>query len=119
MSWLFEGTVWPFVFVVLILGGGAAYMTGRAIAGGWQSYALLAFYCFLLALVSRFLLFALFERTLTAWPYVIVNFVILGAFALLGHRRERTRQMVSQYGWLNERTSPLSWRDRNGRAAGR
>ena len=112
MELLFEGGPWPFVFVVLIIGGGAAYMTGRAIAGGWQSYGLLAFYCFLLALVSRFLLFALFERTLTAPGYVLVNFVILMGFALLGHRIERTRQMTGQYGWINERSSPLSWRNR-------
>ena len=37
---------------------------------------------------------------------------ILVAFASLGYRAMRTTQMVTQYGWLYERTSPLSWRDR-------
>jgi hypothetical protein len=38
--------------------------------------------------------------------------VILVAAACLGFRAMRTTQMVTQYRWLYERTSPLTWRDR-------
>ncbi|MEL6752264.1 MAG: DUF6867 family protein [Pseudomonadota bacterium] len=110
MEALFEGSIWPFVAIVVVVGGGAAYMTGRAIAGGWQSYLLLAFYCLLLAITAQFLLFALFERTLLSPTGVVLNFVVLLVFGLLGHRMQRTAQMVTQYSWLNERTTPLSWR---------
>ena len=33
-----EGTIWHFLFVSGLLGGGAAWMTGRACAQTWRSY---------------------------------------------------------------------------------
>jgi hypothetical protein len=37
---------------------------------------------------------------------------VLLAGACLGFRLMRTKQMVTQYRWLYERTSPLTWRNR-------
>ena len=34
-------------------------------------------------------------------------------FGILGYKYTRTNQMVSQYHWLYERASPLSWRARS------
>ncbi len=111
MALLGSAGFWPFFFVVIVIGGGSAWMTGRSIAQGWQSYALLAFYVLLLAFAARFLMFALFEERLINVIAFLTGYVVLLAFALLGHRTERTRQMVTQYGWLNRRSSPLSWKD--------
>ncbi len=102
---------WPFFFVVIVIGGGTAWMTGRSIAQTWKSYALLAFYVLLLACAARFLMFALFEERLLNGVAFLTGYVVLIVFALLGHRTERTRQMVTQYSWLNRRSSPLSWKD--------
>ena len=37
---------------------------------------------------------------------------VLFLLAGLGFRLTRARQMAGQYGWLFERTGPLTWRER-------
>jgi hypothetical protein len=54
----------------------------------------------------------LFDGTLTSLYYYLVTYAILVVAALFGFRAMRTTQMVTQYRWLYERTSPLTWRDR-------
>ena len=66
----------------------------------------------LLAGAVRFFHYALFEGTLTSLYYYLVTYGILVLAACLGFRAMRTTQMVTQYRWLYERTSPLTWRDR-------
>lgn len=109
MDVFYEQGFWEFFFIVIVIGGGSSYMAGRAVAQGWQSYGLLAFYCLLLAAATRFLLYALFQETLLGIGYLAVSFVVCFAFSLLGHRIERTRQMTTQYSWANKRTTPLTW----------
>jgi hypothetical protein len=66
----------------------------------------------LLAGAVRFFHDALFNGTLTSLYYYLVTYAILVIGACLGFRAMRTTQMVTQYRWLYERTSPLTWRDR-------
>ena len=66
----------------------------------------------LLAGAVRFFHYALFEGTLASLYYYLVTYAILVLAACLGFRAMRTTQMVTQYRWLYERTSPLTWRDR-------
>ncbi len=107
-----EHSVWLFLLVTVAMGGWAAWMTGRAIALTWRSFASLVLYLLLLACAVRFIHFALFQGTLLSLRYYSVDAAVLMAFGLLGWRRNRARQMTRQYRWLYEPSGPLGWRER-------
>ncbi len=109
-----EPSVWLFLLVTVILGGGAAWMTGRAIALTWRPAWQVAVYAVLLGAVVRFLHYALFHGTLLSPRYYLVDTVILLGLGLVAYRHTRARQMTTQYRWLYERTGPLTWRERTG-----
>jgi hypothetical protein len=94
------------------IGGGAAWLTGRAIALTWRPYWHLAVYIALLGAGVRFVHFALFEADLLALASYLVDTVFFLAVGSLAFRTTRAAQMVTQYPWLYERAGPLSWRDR-------
>lgn len=99
-----------FALITLALGGGAAWMTGRAVAGSWTHPAALVGYIALLACAVRFLHFALAGGSLLTLWYWSVDYLILLAIAALSYRIRRVSQMTTQYFWLYHRTSPLTWR---------
>ena len=107
-----EPSAWLFLLVTVALGGGGAWMAGRAAAIGWKHPALLAFYLLLLAVAVRFIHHALFGGTMFSLHYYIADAIVLEIIGFLGFRVIRTRQMVTQYPWLYERAGPLSWRPR-------
>jgi hypothetical protein len=45
--------------------------------------------------------------------YYLVDFAVCLAFGFLGFRLTRVRQMVSRYGWINERAGWFGWRRRD------
>ncbi len=98
-TFIWEVTWWEFVLVTCVLGGGAAYFTGRAIARTWQSNAQLVVYMLLLGLAVRFIHFALYHGTLISPYYYVVDTIVLIALAMLGKRVTRARQMARQYGF--------------------
>ena len=106
---IWEVTFWEFMFITVALAGGAAYMTGRAIARTWLTDFNLITYMVLLAAATRFIHFALFNGTLLSPYYYLVDLAVLLAMAFLGKRVTRARQMARQYSCLYERTGPLSW----------
>ncbi len=118
---LFVEKSWvAFLIVTVILGGGIAFLSGRALARGWRPFWMAVAYMLLLGVVVRFLHWGLFlDATFPSWResagdllsvhYYITDTLILIAFAGLGYRLERARQMVSQYGWIFRRKSPLTW----------
>jgi hypothetical protein len=108
-----NGTL-AFVLVTLLIGGGAAWRTGQAVAGSWQPFWPVAAYTLLIAAAVRFLHYALFGGLLLSLPSYLIDLVILMLLALLGHRMRRTRHMTEQYPWMFERVSPFLWRDRSG-----
>ena len=116
MGVIWEIDVWIFVFLTIVFGGGAAWMTGRAIATGWQPFWKAAAYCLLLGAAVRFFHYGLFkpplEGSLFSLQYYVVDTAILVALAWLGYRTTRTNQMATQYSWLYRRTSPLTWTGR-------
>lgn len=112
MGVLWETSFLPFLFVTVIIGGGAAYLAGRALAIGWRRIGKLVFYMLLLAGAVRFFHYALFGGTLLSVQYYVVDALVLIGFALLGYRLTRVRQMVTQYRWLYERAGPFFWRER-------
>jgi hypothetical protein len=107
----------PFVFVLLtiVLGGGAAWRAGQAVAESWGELWPVIAYTALIAAAVRFLDYALFAGPLVSPASFATDFLILCVFALLGHRVRRTRHMSEQYPWLFERLGPLGWRLRGGR----
>ncbi len=106
---VWEVTFWEFLFVTVILAGGAAYLTGRAVARSWQTNTTLVLYMVLLALATRFIHFALFQGTLLSPYYLAVDFIVITAIALLGKRITRARQMARQYSFEYDRKGSLSW----------
>lgn len=101
-----------FLLVTVILGGGAAYLTGRAVALTWRPAYQLLVYVAGLAFSVRFIHYALFEGTLLSAQYAIVDFVVLLLLAALGFRVTRAAQMATQYSWLYERQGPVAWKER-------
>lgn len=112
MGILWEVDFVTFFFVTLVIGGGAAFMAGRALAGTWKPIGLLIFYMLLLGFAIRFFHFALFDGTLLSLHYYLVDSAALSGFALLGYRIKRVSQMTSLYAWMYERAGPLAWRER-------
>jgi hypothetical protein len=107
-----EPSFWLFAFVTVLLGGWAAWMTGRAMALSWKPYWQLIVYLLILAGAVRFIHYALFEGTLLTIQYYLVDAAVLFVIGSLGFRYFRARQMATQYRWLYERTGLFSWRER-------
>jgi hypothetical protein len=112
VSFFSDDVPWVFLVLTVILGGGAAFLSGRGLARAWKPFWRVFVYMALLAAAVRFFHYALFNGTLTSLHYYAVAYAVLLIFASLGFRSMRTSQMVTQYAWLYERTSPLTWRKR-------
>jgi hypothetical protein len=87
-------------------------MAGRAIAQTWRPLWHAVIYMMLLGGAVRFIHFALFEAELLSLPSYLVDTLFLIVVACLSFRVARTTQMVTQYKWLYERVSPVTWRER-------
>jgi hypothetical protein len=112
MSWLSDDGLRVFLVLTVIIGGGAAFLSGRSLARSWKPFWRVFLYIALLAAAIRFFHYALFDGSLLSPYYYVVAYAVLLAAACLGFRTMRTTQMVTQYRWLYQRTSPLTWRDR-------
>jgi hypothetical protein len=111
------GIIWEigfgtFLLVTVILGGGAAYLTGRAVALTWRPSFQLIVYTAGLTFSVRFIHYALFGGTLLSIQYAIVDFLVLFLIGGVGFRLTRAAQMASQYSWLYERQGGFFWRRR-------
>jgi hypothetical protein len=104
-----ENSFGIFLLVSVVLGGGAAWLAGRAIAATWRPWWHVAFYMLILTLAVRFLHFALFGATFLTAHYYLVDFGVCLAFGFLGFRTTRAAQMVTQYRWINVRSGAFSW----------
>jgi hypothetical protein len=105
-----EASIWQFLFITVLLGGWAAWMTGKACAQTWRPTRTLFLYMLGLGLAVRFIHHALFEGTMFSLQYYVVDTIVVMILGFLGFRYTRTNQMVSQYHWLYERASLLSWK---------
>jgi uncharacterized membrane protein len=113
MPVLYQGSgLSTFILVTVLMGGLAAYASGKAIAETWRPFWQVPLYMLVIAGAVRFCHFALFEATLISAPSYVVDFLIAVAAASLGYRLVRARQMAVQYGWLFRRAGPLGWRPR-------
>lgn len=123
MSLIAEESFAAFLLITVFLGGGAAFLAGRALARSWKPFGRVVIYMLLLGAAVRFLHWGLFmDATYASWRdmrgtlispyYYLVDTLVLIGMAALGYRLERARQMTTQYGWIYERTSPFTWRKR-------
>ena len=113
MSLFVEDSPWIFLFMTVILGGGAAFQAGRSLASKWRPLWMAIAYMVPLGVALRFLHFALFEADLLSIHYFLTDTIVLVAGVLLGYRLTRVHQMVSQYPWLYERSGLLSWKGKS------
>jgi hypothetical protein len=113
-----EGSFGIFLLVTVILGGGAAWLSGQAIAATWRPWWHIVAYMLILGFVVRFFHHALFGGTLMSVHYYLVDTAICLAVAFLGFRVTRAAQMATQYGFLNARTGLLTWARRRAATPG-
>jgi hypothetical protein len=108
-----ERSLGIFLLVSVAMGGGAAWLAGRALAATWRPWWHLALYMLLLSLAVRFIHYALFESKFLTLHYYLVDYAVCLGFGLLGFRVMRVKQMVTRYSWINERAGLLRWRRRD------
>ncbi len=109
-SLIWEESFGAFLLVSLALGGGTAWMTGRAVALGWDARWKLVVYILLLGCAVRFIHYALFGGTLLSLHYYGVDLVLLLAIASCAYIVTRSGQMGSQYRFAFTRIGPFGWR---------
>lgn len=105
-----EDSFGVFLLVTLVLGGGAAWLAGRAIAQTWRPLWQVVAYGLILGGAVRFIHFSLFGGTLLSAHYFLVDSAFCIGLGLLGFRIARVRQMVNQYRWINAPAGRLRWR---------
>ncbi len=123
-GWVFAGTpggFWTFLIFTVLLGGAAAWATGRAFAATWRALAMLPVALIVLAAAVRFLHYALSgtdlfpgQEGLLSPGYFLVALAVAVGFAALGYRLRRVEQMTRQYPWLFAKSGTLSWAMRDG-----
>jgi hypothetical protein len=117
MTAVHAGETWLQVLMLtVIIGGGAAVLAGRAIAGTWRPYWHVPCYMLLLGGGVHFLHFALFSGDILSLPSYLVDTAYLVAASSIAFRATRSGQLARQYPWLYERTGPFTWRNRNSNA---
>jgi hypothetical protein len=105
-----EGSSSIFLLVSIIFGGGAAWLSGRAIALTWRPVWQVFVYSLILGCAVRFIHFSLFGGTLLSAHYYLIDSLVCMGTGFLGFRAARVSQMVTQYRWINRPDGPLRWR---------
>ena len=113
-----ENSLGVFLLVSVAMGGGAAWLAGRAIAATWRPWWHVAAYIMILSFGVRFLHFALFDGKFLTLHYYLVDYAVCLGLGLLGFRLQRVSQMVTRYSWINERAGMFRWRRRGDTTAG-
>ena len=108
-----ERSLGIFLLVSVAMGGGAAWLAGRALAATWRPWWHLALYMLLLTLAVRFIHYALFDSKFLTLHYYVVDYAVCLGIGLLSFRVMRVKQMVTRYSWINERAGLLRWRSRD------
>jgi len=126
MEWILGTTIPVFIGVVIVLGGGTAFMMGQAIAQAWHPWWQNIAYSLMLAIAVQFLTYALFDGAFivaavvssqappfgTAMAGYLATSLVLTAVSSFAFRITRARKMVSQYPWLYERVGLFGWRSK-------
>ena len=112
MGELYSGeSVLQVVLLTVVIGGGAAALSGRAIARAWRPPWQVVIAAFLLGAAARFFHYALFQGELLSLPSYACDTAIFVIAGMLAWRATRANQMVQQYPWLYARSGPFGWRE--------
>jgi len=95
-----ENSFGVFLLVTVVLGGGTAWLSGRAIAQTWRPWWSVVAYMLVLGAIVRFFHFALFDGTLLSPHFYVVDTGVALLFGMAGFRVTSARQMIRQYGVL-------------------
>ena len=101
------------LFTVVIMGG-AAFMTGHAVASTWRPAWQAVAYSLLLGAADRFLVFALFEGALLSGTEFIRDTAVIMTICLVGYRITRVLKIARQYPWLYQRNGYFKLKSRDG-----
>src|ERR1700730_5447842 len=113
-----ESSLGVFLLVSVLMGGGAAWLAGRALAATWRAWWHLVLYMAILSLAVRFLHYALFDGKYLALHYYLVDYAVFLGLGLVGFRLQRVTQMVTRYSWINQRAGLFRWRRRGDATSG-
>jgi len=105
-GWLYEAGPYGlliFVLVTLLLGGAAAFVSGRALAQTWRPLSQSVVYMLLLAAGVRFVHFSIFGEPLLSLRSYLLDLIILFLSCAAGYTFTRSAQMQAQYGWRGQR----------------
>lgn len=110
--------LWTFVLITCVLGGAAAFATGRAIALTWRPFWQALAYMIPLTAAVRFLHYALFDEDILAIGPALLALVVLLAVTALAFRGVQARQMARQYPFAFAASGPLARRVRGDEGRG-
>jgi uncharacterized protein DUF6867 len=89
-----------FLLITVVLGGGAAWLAGRAIALTWRPWWHGIGYMLILGGAVRFMHFALADGTLLSPVGYLIDTAVTIAFASAGFFVMRRHQKRTEYGFL-------------------
>ncbi|HCI46992.1 MAG TPA: hypothetical protein DFI00_06845 [Rhodospirillaceae bacterium] len=101
-----------FVIVTFVLFGFCSFMTGQALANGWQKPLKIIPYGALLACGDRFIGYALAGGDLTSVTGFLAAWLVLGLICYAAYRLTLARKMVNQYPWLYQLSGPFSYKSK-------
>lgn len=101
------------IIVTVNIMGGAAFLTGSAIANTWRPIWQTVPYSVLLGLADRFFVWGLFGGELGSLSGYVIDTIYLQIVCALAYKLNQARKMVTQYPWMYERSGPFSWRKRS------
>jgi hypothetical protein len=107
-----ERSLFVFFLATVLMGGGAAWTTGRAFAAAWRPWWRVIAPMLLLGLAVRFIHYAVFRSVFLSPHYYLVDASVCLIFGLISWRLKRAQQMVTAYNWINQRAGAFSWRRR-------
>jgi len=99
--------------LTVVLIGGAALLTGRALARAWRPIWQLVLSCLGLGLVDRFFIYALFEGSLMSVSGYILDTLVVMGIGIFSYRIVHVSVVVRQYPWIFHRSSLFSYRSRH------
>ena len=105
-----DPSVFIFILVTIIMGGAAAYSTGKAIAQTWRPGWHLIASAMVLGVAVRFIHYALFGASFLSVHYYLIDTLLVLAATLLGFRLTRVKQMTTRYSWLYRPAGAFFWR---------
>jgi branched-chain amino acid transport system ATP-binding protein len=107
-----DSSLASFLGLTVLLFGGAAFLTGQALAETWRPQWHLYPYGLLMGVADRFMTFALGGWPLLSVTGLMIQAGVLTGLMLVGYRLTLAHKMVTQYPWLYRRSGLFGWVDK-------